>query len=303
MAKLATGMLCVMMIPAALAADPATSPAPAEVPKPPCRLLVRATLDMDMDSTGRITVPVSINGTAKRMMVDTGASDTEISAAVVTELNLKPHNSTNGGYLIGYGGRVDKQVVTIDEFGLGMMKGKDFSIFVLSEPFDSAGLLGADFLRGFDVDLDFANARMRLIAPNKCSRKVYWTTADYGEVPFTLDGNHISVDVKLDGQPIWAFLDTGAADTVMSLERATFAYDLDRDKLKRSRHYPFKVLSFGEVDVGNPAIQLATDHESAFMGPYRSDLNMIIGMGVLRRLHLYIDYKEKKIYLTPATQY
>jgi len=26
-------------------------------------------------------------------------------------------------------------------------------------------------------------------------------------------------------------------------------------------------------------------------------------MGVLRRMHLYISYKEKKIYVTPATQY
>ena len=100
-----------------------------------------------------------------------------------------------------------------------------------------------------------------------------------------------------------AILDTGAADTVMSLEKATHTYALDARKLAKSRHYPFKALSFGEVTVTNPAIFLVPDEESALMGHQSGDQNMIIGMGVLRRLHLYISYKEKKIYVTPATQY
>lgn len=304
MTKFAVGFVGLMLASGALAADPPSAAPPATAaPKPVCKLFVRASLDLEMDSSGRITVPVSINGTQKRMMLDTGASQTMIAAATVKELKLETHTAPNGYFMIGYGGVIDNKVVTLDEFGLGQMKGKDFPIFVMSGPFDSAGLLGADFLRGFDLDLDFANARLRLIAPNECPGKVYWTPSAYGVVPFKINDNHITVEMTLDGEPVRAILDTGAVDTVMSLERAAGVYDLDRKTLKRSRHYPFKVLSFGEVQVGNPAIELAPDNESAVMGRGRFDLNMIVGMGVLRRLHLYIDYQHKQIYVTPATQY
>jgi hypothetical protein len=46
-----------------------------------------------------------------------------------------------------------------------------------------------------------------------------------------------------------------------------------------------------------------SDDDTRILGHHSKDLQMIIGMGVLRRLHLYISYKEKVIYVTPATQY
>jgi hypothetical protein len=33
----------------------------------------------------------------------------------------------------------------------------------------------------------------------------------------------------------------------------------------------------------------------------RSDSDIIVGMNVIRRLHLYIAYGEKTLYVTPAT--
>jgi predicted aspartyl protease len=279
-------------------ATPPASPAPA----PDCRLRRNAILDMEMDDTGRITVPVTLNGTLKRMMIDTGAQWTMISAAAVKELNLTPR--ATGVLMMGVGRVLGTRAVTIDEFRLGQLKGSKLNFLVLEEALESSGLLGSDFLSRFDADYDFANARLNLFEPAPCPGNVlYWTNGNYGVVPFEVETNHIMVQVMLDGQPVKAGLDTGAADTLMSLDRASNAFDLDGDKLKKSRHYPFKTLSFGEVSVGNPAIQLVPDEESGVMGHHSSDLQMIIGMGVLRRLHLYVSYKEKKIYVTPATQY
>ena len=34
----------------------------------------------------------------------------------------------------------------------------------------------------------------------------------------------------------------------------------------------------------------------------RSDADIIVGMNVIRRLHLYIAYSEKNLYVTPATE-
>lgn len=284
-------------------APAAQSPA-AQAPAPACKLVRKALLDMNMDDTGRITVPVFINGTEKHMLVDTGASDSLIAAATVADLKLATRRAPNGAYMQGFGGRIDAKVVDIAEFGLGRMKGKNFTLFVETGYLDADGLLGGDFLYFFDLDFDFANAKLSLISPDHCPGKVvYWSKGAYGVVPFQLEQNHIMIKVQLDGQEIKAALDTGADDTVMSLERASGAFDLDKDKLRKSHHYPFKTLSFGDVNVGNPAIALVTDTESAVMGHHSDDLQMIIGMGVLRRMHLYISYKEKQIYVTPATQY
>ena len=280
---------------------PPAAPVPAQVN---CQIVRKVLLDMDMDDTGRITVPVTIAGVEKRMLVDTGASDSLIAAPTVAALKLATRRAPNGAYMQGFGGRIDAKVVDIAEFGLGRMKGKNFTLFVETGYLDADGLLGGDFLYFFDLDFDFANAKLSLFSPDHCPGKVmYWSRGNYGVVPFEIEQNHIMIKVQLDGQEIKAALDTGAADTVMSLERASGAFDLDKDKLKKSRHYPFKTLSFGEVSVINPAIDLMPDDQSRVMGRHSSDLQMIIGMGVLRRLHLYISYKEKKIYVTPATQY
>ena len=278
-------------------------PISADTPAPSYKLMRKAALDMTMDDTGRITVPVTFNGTKQEMMVDTGASETIVTAHAVEALNLTPHEAPHGLYMQGFGGRIIRSVVDVAEFGFGGMKGKNFQLFVDSQEMETAGLLGADFLYFFDVDFDFAAAKLNLLSPDHCPGKVvYWTRGAYGTVPFTIDDNHIEINVKLDGQDVSAILDTGASDTVMSLERASFAFDLDRDNLAKSRHYPFKTLSFGEVSVGNPAILLMRDRESRVMGRGSNSLHMIVGMGVLRRLHLYISYKEKMIYVTPATQ-
>ncbi|HEY4076090.1 MAG TPA: hypothetical protein VGM26_04080, partial [Rhizomicrobium sp.] len=58
-------------------------------------------------------------------------------------------------------------------------------------------------------------------------------------------------------------------------------------------NYPLQNLSFGDVNVKNPRIQIVADKVWD-----QSDL--LLGIGILRQLHLYIAYKEKKMYITPA---
>ena len=57
-------------------------------------------------------------------------------------------------------------------------------------------------------------------------------------------------------------------------------------------------MSFGGVEVSNPDITLIPDRK-AQLGPQAPDL--ILGIGILRQLHLYIAYREKKLYLTAAS--
>jgi predicted aspartyl protease len=292
-----------LMMPSLAGEAPPAAPAkPEEVHPPRCTLTFHSTFDLAMDDTGRVTVPVTVNGTAKQLMVDTGASYSLLTFATVEELKLKV--GVGDRLMVGVGGTPSVFIAHVDELMLGRVRASNFNLFIELDRMRSAGLLGADFLSQFDVDLDFAKAQMNLITAEHCNGdSVYWTHQAFGVIPFEIDNNHIMVKVQLDGTEITAALDTGAADTIMSLDKASNAFNLDEDKLKKSRHYPFKTLTLGAVTVNNPAIALLTDRESVVMGHHSSDLHMIIGMGVLRRLHLYVSYKDKMIYVTPATLY
>ena len=57
--------------------------------------------------------------------------------------------------------------------------------------------------------------------------------------------------------------------------------------------YPFKTMNFGNVTVNRPHIVIVPDQ-------MYKQTDLILGEGILRQLHMYIAYKEKKLYLTPA---
>jgi hypothetical protein len=61
--------------------------------------------------------------------------------------------------------------------------------------------------------------------------------------------------------------------------------------------YAFKTLSFGGVSVSNPDLVLVPRDEGRIGGPP----TIILGMGILRQLHMYIAYAERKLYVTSAS--
>jgi hypothetical protein len=63
----------------------------------------------------------------------------------------------------------------------------------------------------------------------------------------------------------------------------------------REYSYPFKTLDLDGITVKNPHITVMSNE---MLGGFGKD--MILGIGMLRQLHVYISYKEKMMYLTPA---
>jgi hypothetical protein len=72
----------------------------------------------------------------------------------------------------------------------------------------------------------------------------------------------------------------------------------------------FKSLSLAGLEVANPEVAIIPDKMSAKLNSWSTGTQMdkptfdkppmLIGMNVLRHLHVYIAYKEKKLYITPA---
>jgi hypothetical protein len=190
------------------------------------------------------------------------------------------------------------------------------------------GVIGPNILREYDVDIDFGAPKLNLMSPDHCEGKViYWQASAVAVVPIeVLKTGHIVLHVMLDGQPLVAMLDTGAWMTTITLPDAESDYGLKmgspdtprigdlNDKVGAATYrHRFKTLDFDGIAVGNVDVAIIPDYlkgkyktgpeigsrfsDNSESGEYP---DMLIGMNVLKHLHIYIAYKEKKLYITPA---
>lgn len=293
---------------AAIAAALLTASAQAEEK---CHLYRVLSLDMEPGARG-VVVPAAIGEHPVRLVVDTGGYVTSFTEETAAALDLHPYVEPGSGLMV-YGGIALRRFVTLSDFKLGSMKAHTLSYPLLPPgflPTGINGLLAPDFLANFDLDFDFAGGKFSLFSNDHCDGKIgWWTTPDaLTAIPITRDESlHIAMHVNLDGKDVKAIIDTGASRTIMSLEQAEDLFDLKKEaladsesvnKIAGAKKAKFKKLSFGNVDVLNPDIVLIPDRGT---GIVRKVPDMIIGIGILRQLHLYVAYKEKMLYLTAAS--
>jgi predicted aspartyl protease len=283
------------------------APAEAEGTKPACELTRFATVPVETLPDGRIGIPVTVQHRPAVFMVDTGGAVATINYAQVQEMpGVVMKQSPR--YLVGVGGTVMSSYVTVDQFSIGQLNGSGLALYVETRGLEDVdGTLAPDMLQNYDLDIDFAGSKLSLFSQKHCPGKVvYWTTMGFVALPMEVTNisGHVRVPVTVDGKNTMATLDTGARTSLISLSAAkALGVDERSPQLKslgsaggyETFSYPFHSLDFGGVAVSNPRIRIASDN---FMKGLGSDL--IIGIGILRQLHLYIAYKEQKLYITPA---
>lgn len=297
---------------AALMILAAILPAPvhAEDKAPACGLTLYSGLPLTTDADGRVSVAMTLQDKSYLFLVDTGGAIATLGWDQAEELGLEKRRAA--GSLVGVGGRFTNTYIIPDHITLGRLSGSALNFYVEPNAMtDFDGTLAPDMLKHYDVDLDFAHGKMNLFSQDHCPGKVvYWTSGDYVTIPMTMDSSgHIRVPVTVDGKSIMAIVDSGAVSSIMSMHAAAFlgvTEDTPGLKLKSSAGfrkgrniytYPFKTLEMGGITVKSPRIMIGADE---FMGTFHKD--MILGVGILRQLHLYIAYGEKKMYITPALQ-
>jgi len=137
-------------------------------------------------------------------------------------------------------------------------------------------------------------------------------------------GLHIIFPVMLDGVEIMAQLDTGDSISILEQKKAERSFGIvvgspDTPAASVPNGAPiawkhrFKSLSLAGIAVSNPEVLIVPDKVSEHVNTWstgtlldnransaKSTPSLLLGRNVLKQLHIYIAYKEQKIYITAA---
>jgi predicted aspartyl protease len=183
--------------------------------------------DMPLDTQQNLVfVPAGIGGQPVRLLVDTGAERTVLTEAAVARLGLA-HDAGHMTRSFGIGGSSASWDANIPGIVLGQTRfpldhvavGK-FAIDHVTGP-QADGLLGADILLAFDVDIDEAEHRLTLYRVRHCPDAV----PPWREPAVRIEGleawrDRVLVPITLDGVAGMAILDTGAQATAIGMPMA-----------------------------------------------------------------------------------
>lgn len=280
---------------------------------------------------GLMIVPVTLDGVEKKFLFDTGGGLSAITRSTVEELGLTERSSN---YHLSYlNGDESDSFVNVRDVVLGTAKSSNVQFQVIggsgfakdNNPFD--GIFSMSSFRRVDIDLDFGAGRVNFFSPDHCEGSiVYWPHQAISMIPMTLEHGHINIPVTLDGQSLRATIDTGASLTTLNLARAEqkmgflprAAADAPGQPQDDPEHHiyfrRFFTLSFKGVTVENPMVAirplqfggrqnapLGSQAQQADEDADRLAPDMIIGMDMLRHLHIYIAVREQRLYVSEAT--
>jgi len=291
----------------------------------PCQLRRVAGFDIHFNAAGLPSVPLTVAGQTRPFVVGISNTFSSLFDGKAKAMNIKLGRIANAPprkYLAL--GAESPAVAPVKDFKIGPLPVPNYSFMIdpddVNAP-DEAGVLGPDILGLFDVDLDFAKGKLNLIEPNTCGSGVVYWGGPFVQIPIKFKGtnglkfddNNIFIDGKLDNADVHIVIDSRSPKSYILRQQATGLFDWhgvpegakkveplkfpDYKWEEDTYSYPFKTLNLGGLVINNPQVLLWSPS-----GPVqtKTGLDMVVGMDVIRLLHLYISYKQQTLYISPA---
>jgi hypothetical protein len=292
----------------------------------PPKLLATVPLHSAEPESNIRTVPVSLNGQTREMILDTGGAITQLSRSVIAELGLPLRRS--GAAVYDINGRVSRHYTKVKDFSFGDLRRPDALLVWPEDKRPYAGEIAQDMLQPYDVDVDFAAGFLKMYAkgPQKgqCPGPTGWTPTARSDM--RNKGWHLHIPVTLDGRSYDAIFDTGSRHTIMRLPVARRDFGLEPggagmtiypaingDTFLNGHLRHFGKMSFGGMTIDRPEILIVPDvmNRKADRSPMADNRTLqhnaglvlpelSLGMDVLKHLHLYLSFGEQALYVAPA---
>jgi hypothetical protein len=303
-------------------------------------LSLRNEVQMTSANGGPSSIPVKINGTDQKLTLATAGTTTQLNALGVKALKLETRNGkatlSNPG---GEPRLMDE--VTIADFTMGTMHGSNVTWLTPDQsgrggggggddaPKDvPVGLFSLNYMMSYDVDADFGSDRLRFFAQDHCPGGVLYWKADsaVGVAPITVDNGRVTVPVMLDGKALTGVIDTASTTSHLYavVAQRVLGVELGSDKAPADRpsrafggdqSYTYTgTLSIGPLSLPGSAVMVSPNLANKGGGPAVEAANrsrgiqfamahpeVVIGMDVLRKLHVYMAFGENKLYATTTT--
>jgi predicted aspartyl protease len=260
---------------------------------------------------GAVLVPAAINQTAVQMEVDTGASKSSVTPDIAIKLGLPP-DATRRTNVFGVGGIVLNTNTLEQSFEVGRQLWPDQSFVTtpLARAFHEdppvAGLLGANYLSNFDVELDVPEGRMTLWQARNCAGDFAFRGVPHWRMPLRrYTPARMAATVTIDGQPVSALIDWGAGATVLNdavaarlgitpemlqADPAGHGNGTDRNEIE------FHVHRFSEIRVGRGLFRQVHIEVAAI---HARDVDMLLGLDYARTRHLWLSYATDQLFVVP----
>ncbi len=259
------------------------------------------------------TVALSANGRPVTMILDTGAELTTLTKAAAARIGAEAPRIELDHRLAGIGAAIGTRQVELRTFAAGAaslpwrrLLVADVTIAQASAlPLD--GLLGADVLSDFDVEIDFSRHRLGLHERQSGPDAAPDWPGPYATIaaPRSAAG-HLFFPVLLNGRGLAAIIDTGAqlSFVAASAARAGGVTDaaLSRDRTMTAagaagEHLAAHLHRFSRLEVGG---EILRDPELLVAEIALRDADVVLGADFLRTRRLWLSYGAQKVFLAPA---
>jgi len=298
----------------------------------PCELRRLASVDLIVHND-ELLVPVTLDGHAATMTLNiAGGYNGVIGSKYLKQLDLRQNNDNE---LTGPGfTRTGYPATTVfGSFSVGSLKyGTPLSFLVVPAPDEPSsttvphiGAIGMNLLAQTDFELDFANNKLNFYSSDHCPGVVVYWTDHYSSARIHrgLAGNFY-FPMELQGKKVLAELSTTLPLTALGTDatQKLFGFDEKSPDVETETgadghvvsHYRAMALTGNGITITNAHIQLRPWHSPWYQcqllhgadgAVYRdqcagAEAPLVLGLNIVRRLHLYFATKEEVLYFSDA---
>ncbi len=274
-----------------------------------CRVETVADLPL-LPHSGITAVAATLQNQRVALLIDTGAFVSTVSRDGAQRFDLRPGADAHFINISGIGGVTFAPIVTVHDLGLGHGLAHSLDLPVAGNfpaPIDGLPVVatfGADFLSNYDVDVDLPRQHFALYKAEGCDTAMQPFDPPYLEVPFRVEDEHVVLDIKLNGRPMTAMLDTGASSTVID-RRDALAAGVNLDGLAAdpvhhgtgidSRPVEVHRHRFDSLEVGDERLNNFRLGVADFQGG-----RTLLGRDFLRVNRVLISYPRRMLFIQPA---